>query len=175
MIRAFVPSLAYSVDHPMTPLGGLFFITMGVFVLLGAALPRYRLMLVWIGFAAAGLGLALGWRLAIGLPPPSFLQFGALVIAIALEVAAFRVLMPRLRIEGLRRMLVGALGIVGVHFIVMLPTFGALVAGMGVLCSANAAIAWRVRRYPLGLVWTIDGLVKLGFGAAMLSTSPLFH
>lgn len=170
-----LPSLAYAFRYPMTPLGGVFFMVMGVFVMMGAAWRTRRLQLVSAGFAAAGVGMAACWRLSLDLPAPSILQVAALAIAIGLEIAAFRLVLPRLTPRGERATIAGTLGIVGVHFLVMLPTFGVLVGLLGAACTLNAIPVWRTASYPVALAWAIDGMLKLAFGAAMLSTSPMLR
>ncbi len=166
--------VSYAMRFPMAPLGGLFVGAMGVFIVLGAAVSRLRTVLLWIGFGVAIVAMVTGGRLEIGLPAPTILQVGSLVLAIALEIIAFVILMPRLRPRGDRAVLVGTLAIVGAHFVVMLPAFGPLIAVLGMLCAANAAIAWRASAYPSGAAWFIDGVLKLAFGGAMLLTSSQF-
>jgi hypothetical protein len=120
--------LIYSTLHPMAPLGGLFVATIGVFLILGSFLPAIRLKLTYVGFAAGTVALFLGARLAVGLPAPSHLQVIFLVLAIVLEVAMFIILMPPVRRRGERAVLVATLAIVAVHFWVMAPAFGPLIA-----------------------------------------------
>ena len=165
-------AVAYAMRYPMAPLGGLFVGSVGVFVLLGAAMARYRIALLWLGFGAGIAGLVLGARLQAGLPNPSLLQAGALGLAIALESVALRMALPRLRAVSQRAAMAGCLGIVGLHFFIMLPTFGVLIALLALLCTLNAAAAWRLDRYPLGLAWFADGIFKIAIGSVMLTTSP---
>jgi hypothetical protein len=175
MPTLFAPTVDYAFRYPMTPLGGLFFIAIGVFVVLGALIPRWRMTVLWIGFGAAMIALVVGRRFAKGLPQPGVLPVAALVLAIVLEIVAFRVLIPRLRLRGERALLDGSLAIVGVHFLVMVPSFGPLVGVLGILCLSNAALAWRFVSYPIGHAWFVDGLMKTALGGAMLFTSPMFH
>jgi|GEM_PF-1785264 hypothetical protein len=167
-------SVLYGVQFPMAPLGGLFVATVGVFILLGAVAPRQRMMLTYIGFGAGTLALILGGRLAVGLPRPTTIQVGSLALAIVLEIIAFVVAMPRLRPRGERAVMIATLAIVGIHFIVMTPAFGPLVGVLGILCAINAAVVWRRPSYQLSVAWTIDGLMKLGAGALLIATSPVF-
>jgi hypothetical protein len=164
----------YSTLHPMSPLGGLFVGTIGVFLILGAWLPAMRMGLTYVGFAAGTLALLLGGRLAVGLPAPSHLQVVSLILAIVLEIAMFIILMPPLRLRGERAVLAGTLAIVGVHFWVMAPAFGLLIAALGTLCLLNAAIAWRKSSYRIEAAWFIDGTMKLGVGILLVATSPIF-
>jgi len=162
----------YSQIYPMAPLGGAIVAVMGVFVLLGSALPKLRMSFVYVGLGAATLALLLSGRLAAGLPPPSQLQVGALVVAIVVEFVAFATLMPRIRARGQRAILVSTLAIVGAHFLIMLPAFGSLITFVGTLCVANAAAAWRWTPYRIESAWLIDGVIKLGGGLMLLTTSP---
>jgi hypothetical protein len=164
----------YSTLYPMAPLGGLFVATIGLFLILGTALPTLRMTLTYVGFAAGTLALILGGRLVVGLPAPSRLQVTSLVLAIALEIVMFVLLMPLARRQGERAVLVATLAIVSVHFLVMLPAFGTLIAVLGILCLLNAAIAWRNPSYSIDLAWFLDGGMKLGLGILLVMTSPLF-
>src|SRR5580658_7625230 len=92
----------------MAPLGGAFVAVMGVFVLLGSAIPKLRLTFVYIGFGAATLALILSGPLAAGLPAPTRWQVGWLVVAIIVEFVAFATLMPRMRVRGQQAVLLHA-------------------------------------------------------------------
>ena len=167
--------LAYANHYPMAPLGGLFVGTVGVFIILGATLARYRMPLPWIGFACGIAALILGAPLQAGLPNPSLLQAGSLGLAITLEIIAFRFFMPRFRAAGPRTLITGSLGIVGLHFFIMLPTFGPLIGLLALLCTLNAAAAWKLDTYRSGQAWFVDGLLKIALGGWMLTTSPLMQ
>lgn len=158
----------------MAPLGGLFVATIGVFLIVGARRPAVRMKLTYVGFAAGTLALLLGGRLAVGLPAPSHLQVTSLILAIVLEIAMFVILMPPVRLRGERAVLVATLAIVGVHFWVMAPAFGPLIAVLGTLCLLNAAIAWRKSSYRIEAAWFLDGTMKLGVGILLIATSPIF-
>jgi hypothetical protein len=80
--------------------------------------------------------------------------------------------MPRVRARGQRAVLVLTLAIVGAHFFIMLPAFGSLIALVATLCVANAAAAWRWAYYRTEIAWLIDGLIKLGGGVLLVTTSP---
>ncbi|HKA22021.1 MAG TPA: DUF6609 family protein [Blastocatellia bacterium] len=165
---------SYVLHYPMTPYAGVFVATVGVCVIAGAVLPNHRASLVWIGFAlGAMLLVAFGQIFSTGLHPPSFLQVSFLALAIVLEIAGFRYLMPIMRPRGERATLTATLGIVGVHFLVMLPAFGPLIGGLGFGCTLNAAGLWRIPAYRPRFAWFVDGCLKLVFGTAMIATSPI--
>lgn len=166
--------MTYSQIYPLAPLGGAFVAVMGVFVLMGSAMPRLRMTFVYVGAGAAILALVFSGRLAVGLPPATALQVDSLIVAIIVEFIAFVTLMPRIRLRGHRAVLASTLAIVGAHFLIMLPAFGSLIALVGSLCAANAAAAWRWTDYRTDIAWLIDGLVKLGGGLLLVSTSPAF-
>jgi drug/metabolite transporter (DMT)-like permease len=89
--------------YPMTPYAGVFIATVGVCVIAGALMPNHRSHLVWIGFAlGAMLFVAFGQILSNGLHTPSLFQVSFLALAIVLEIAAFRYLMPIMRPRGER-------------------------------------------------------------------------
>jgi hypothetical protein len=164
--------VTYAQIYPLAPLGGAFVAVMGVFVLLGSAMPRLRMTFVYVGAGAAVLALVFSGRLAVGLPPATKLQVGSLIVAIIVEFIAFVILMPRIRVRGQRAVLAATLAIVGAHFLIMLPAFGSLIALVGTLCVANAAAARRWTNYRTDIAWLIDGLIKLGGGLLLVTTSP---
>ena len=137
-------------------------------------MPNHRARLVWIGFAlGAMLFVAFGQILSTGLHTPSLLQVSFLALAIVLEIAGFRYLMPIMQPCGKRAMLSSTLGIVGAHFLVMLPAFGPLIGGLRIGCTLNAAAFWRISAYRAGFAWFVDGCLKLAVGTAMIATSPI--
>ena len=165
---------SYVLHYPMTPYAGVFIATVGLCVIAGAVLPNYRDNLVWIGFALGTIFcIAFGGILGSGLHPPSFLQVSFLALAIVLEIAGFRYLMPAVRPRGERATLSATLGIVGAHFLVMLPAFGPLIGALGLVCTLNAVGFWLLFAYRAGFAWLVDGCLKLLLGIAMIATSPL--
>jgi dihydrofolate reductase len=156
----------------MAPMGGAFVAVMGVFVLLGSAMPKLRMTFAYVGLGAATLALILSGRLAAGLPAPTKWQVGWLVVAIIVEFVAFATLMPRMRVRGQRAVLASTLLIVGAHFLIMFPAFGPLIALVATLCVANAAAAWRWTHYRTEIAWLIDGLIKVAGGLLLVTTSP---
>jgi hypothetical protein len=157
----------------MTPYGGVFIATVGVCVMAGAVLRKYRDNLVWIGFALGGMLCGFGGILSRGLHSPSLLQVSFFALAIFLEIAGFRYLMPAVRPRGERVTLSATLGIVGAHFLVMLPAFGPLIGALGLACTLNAVGLWRISAYRAGFAWFVDGCLKLVLGMVMIATSPL--
>lgn len=164
----------YAQLYPMAPLGGVFILVVGLFVVAGSVWSRKRLMLMWIGLAGGVIGIVLSGRLAMGLPHPTLVQTGSLGLAIVVEIIAFRLAMPALRPKGERAMLIGSLAIVGLHFLIMLPAFGPMMTILGLTCTASAFLAWRLPRYAIPAFWAVDGLLKCGIGALLIATSPLF-
>ncbi len=63
--------MTYSQIYPLAPMGGAFVAIMGAFVLLGSAVPKARMSLVYLGLGAATLALIFSGRLAAGVPPPT--------------------------------------------------------------------------------------------------------
>lgn len=158
---------------PMIPGGGLFFVPIGICIVLGAFLPRLRMALVWIGMAVGVLAIVLGGNIFKGLPPPTLVQVIFFAMAIVAEVVAFRVFIPRLRTLGDRGVLAGTLGIVGAHFLIMVPTFGAPIFLLAVLCLANASVAYKASMYPVSSAWLVDGVFKMAVGSVMVMASPV--
>lgn len=156
----------------MAPIGGLFLAAFGATLIFGGIFPRFRGRSIWIGFALGVAAAALlGGRLLVP-PPPTAFQLGALALAVALEVAAFVLLLPRLHRAGERAVVAGTLAIVGGHFVLMLPAFGPAIGLLSGLCLANAFILWRSPGYAPGIGWAVDGAIKLAMGAAMVASFP---
>lgn len=150
------------------PLGGIFLVFAGFGVMVGAVSLRYSQPLAWLGIAA-GVTAATVVQLRTGIAPqPSTLQLSSLAAALALEVVAFAVLMPRLYRNGPRAVAAGTLVIVGTHFIVMTPAFGLPIVILAVACIANAVALWRTPSYRIAMAWFVDGLFKLVAGTVMV-------
>lgn len=116
--------LETSYHFSIAPIGGLFLVVMGSAVAVGGLLPPYRVRLLWAGFILGAAAAYLWGHKLYAPPPPTGLQLGFLVTAVALEALAFGFLMPRLYRSGPRAVTAGTLGIVGAHFLVMTPALG---------------------------------------------------
>jgi hypothetical protein len=161
--------------YPMAPAGGLFLVVVGVALCLGAPLPRWRQAASFIGIAVATIAMTLSIaRISAGLPAPTTFAIGALVFAVALEVALFPLVIRRLWPKGQSAVMQGSLALVGAHFLLMAPAFGPPIFVLGLLCMLNAAVAMMSRAIPDSLAWGSDGLLKMALGAVMLHGSPMF-
>jgi hypothetical protein len=172
--RQMLISAEYVREFPLIPGGGLFFMPVGICIVLGSIIPRARMLLVWAGIALGLATRAFGGKYLRGLSPPTLAQIAFFGVAIVAEGVGFRVFIPRLRPSGERKVLLGTLAIVGAHFILMLPTFGLPILVLAMLCLGNAALAWRLPDYPVGAAWCLDGIFKIGVGATMWVASPAF-
>ena len=158
-------------DHySIAPLAGSFLSAVGMAMVLGGLLPRHRNRLLVSGFLMGTVVTFVCGDLLYVPPPPTGLQVGCLVGAVALEAIAFIVLMPRLHQSGPRAAVAGTLAIVGAHFLFMAPALGPGVLLLGVLACLNAAAVWRVQRYPLDAGWFVDGILKVAVGIGMMLT-----
>ena len=158
----------------MAPIGGVFLAAVGATLIVGGFIPRFRQRSIWIGFAMGVIFVTIFEGRLLLPPPPTGVQLGALALAVAVEVAAFAALLPRLHLAGERAVVAGTLAIVGSHFVLMLPALGPAIGVLGGLCTANALILWRSPRYPLGKGWAIDGAIKVALGAFMIASFPGF-
>lgn len=95
----------------------------------------------------------------------------ALAAAITFEVPG-SILMPLMRPRGERAEVAAMLGIVGLHFLIIIPAFGFLIGLMALGCTLNAAAFATLSRYPIGVAWFVDGFFKLTLGLVMVATSP---
>jgi hypothetical protein len=99
----------------------------------------------------------------------------ALAAAIIFEFASFIIVMPRMRPRGERAVVSATMGIVGLHFLIMIPAFGVLIGLVAVACTLNAAAFATLARYAVGVAWFVDGFLKLTLGLAMVATSPAVY
>ena len=153
---------------PMTRPGGLFIAVMGVGVALGGAFPRGRKALLAFGAAFAIIALiVVGPHIQVA--NPSRVQVWFLFGSIALEVVLVRGAFAHYKTAGERKLMLAILLAVGVHFVPMAGAFGPLCAALAIVCMGNAAIGlYLSRSAPLNVLWSVDGFVKILFGAMMM-------
>lgn len=159
----------------MAPIAGLFLAAVGATLIAGGLVPGFRERSTWAGFALGVVCVSLFGGRLLAPPPPTAFQLGALALAVAGQAVAFVVLLPRLHRAGERAVVAGTLGIVGAHFMLMLPAFGPAIGALSLLCIANALALHRSPRYAIRSGWLVDGAVKLALGAIMLASFPGFH
>jgi hypothetical protein len=164
----------------MQPTGGAFLIGIGSGIAVGAgsvamtgALQAF--LAPTLAGAAAGAAFLIAARIwgsgRFGRPSRS--QGWAMTTAIALEIAAFWGLAAAgwFNVWDVRTGMSVALGIVAVHFLVMRVSHGPPMLWLGL-----AALAWIASADMLRLTLPVlilgDGLLKIGFGAAM--ARPMF-
>jgi hypothetical protein len=98
-----IDSVAMPHMFPMIRAGGLFILTMGIGVILGALWPRRRMAMLIAGGAGATLAIILTADLLTRpLGVPSRIQFWALAAAIVLEAVLIRVVVARYKRAGER-------------------------------------------------------------------------
>lgn len=168
-----MPVAATAMAHafPMIRAGGLFILLMGCGVALGSIIPDRRRMLLAAGAGIASIALIVfASRLSVPFGRPTQLQIEALVGAIIFEAVAIRIAVAKYRKAGERPLLLAILFAVGLHFLPMGLAFGPICAGLGVATSLSAATGlWLARSVSLNGLWAADGIMKVAFGAAMLS------
>ena len=150
--------------------GGLFILLMGIGVLLGALLPSRRQLFLMVGAAVATLAIvAFAGRLAAPFGAPTPIQLWFLFGSIAAEGVLIPLAVALYRQAGERALLLAILFVVGLHFLPMAVAFGPLCAALGLaLCSVAGLGLWLRPDISLDRLWAADGLIKMGFGAAML-------
>lgn len=123
-----------------------------------------------VGAATATLAIvAFARPLAFG--APTAIQLWFLFGALAAEGALIPLAVARYRQAGERAVLLAILFVVGLHFLPMAVTFGPLRAALGLaLCAVAGAGLWLRPDLSLDRLWAADGLIKIGFGTAMLFT-----
>jgi hypothetical protein len=162
-------SAAYLAAYPMAPFGGLFIAIVGLGIVLGAPIIRFRNYLLIAGFVAASAGLTFGGRfLSPQAAAPTRLQVAWLIFAIVVEIVLIGLAVARWRGKGERKLQLVILAIVGGHFLLMIPAFGSVMLRLGLATMANAGLALAVPAMPLWLTWLIDGGLKILFGGLMV-------
>lgn len=119
-------------------------------------------------FSATAATVFLATSLTAPFGAPTTFQIGSLFVAVVAEMAALAWVVRGFARQGERPVTIAILVVVGLHFVLMAPAFGPLVAVLGVLAAANATLGSIFPRYPLPALWLADGALKLGFGATML-------
>lgn len=169
-----MPDQTLAHAFPLIRGGGLFICIVGAAMGLGALKFEWRNFFLAGGALIAAAATALfAASLAAPFGAPTILQIGSLVGAVVIEMAALAWAVRTFARKGQRSVTIAILIVVGLHFVLMAPAFGPLVALLGVLTAANAALGLMLPRYSLPTLWLADGALKFGFGAAMLQGQML--
>ena len=164
---------SYAAAFPLSPGCGVFLAIVGLAIVLGGFLRGKWILLAAGGISGTAGAMFAGTELSVGLPPPTRLQLWSLIGAIAVEMVLIRVLAHRLRPLGQRTVNLGMLVLVGAHFLLMIPAFGPLIAGLAVLVILNAVRGWRSPQVSFEAVWVADGFLKLLAGCLLLASRHL--
>jgi len=160
---------AYGEAFPLVRSGGLFVGIVGLAIVAGGLRFGWRNAILGVGAAIATTATAVtAARFAAPFGAPTLFQISDLIAAVALEGAALAWAIPRFRPGGERAITLAILMIVAVHFVLMAPAFGPLVALLGVLAAINAYAGMRFGALSLRAIWVADGALKVAIGAAML-------
>ena len=170
-MTALVSASATPHPYPLIRSGGVFLICVGTGLLFGWIFPKWWARLALVGGVSAVTATALT-AVPLALGTPSTVQIAALVGAVAVEVGLIAYVLRRLRDADGRVRMLSILSVVGLHFVIMGLAFGPLIAALGVLTMANAAVGLRVPAVPLPVVGVLDGLLKIVFGVWMLAFHP---
>lgn len=155
---------------PLVRSGGVFLAIVGASIIAGAAKFQSRYVILGIGVAIASVALALlAYPLAEPFGSPSAIQLISLALAVAFEIIALALLIPRAARSGQRATTTTILGVVGAHFLIMAPAFGPLVVALGLANLGNALLIARRDDYPLPKAWVADGALKAAAGVAMFA------
>lgn len=168
------PLLA-AADHPYPLIrgGGLFLMCVGAGFLTGLLVPKHWIPCAIAGFFAGFVASGLS-ALLPSLGTPSVVQIAGLVGSFLLEAGLLWFVLTRWRDRDERTLGLAIVLVVGVHFITMGLAHGPLIAGLGVLCVANAGLGLLVPAIPLRGAYLVDALLKLGFGVWMFVWHPAF-
>jgi hypothetical protein len=155
--------------------GGLFVLLVGLGIVAGAILGENHLLVPLIVGACLALiaQSVFRGRLVRPLGTPTRVQIAALVSAIVLEIILTGVVAYAFHFRQSRSFWLWILLVVGSHFLIIAVAQGRRLLLLGVLCIVNALAGLWMPNVPLLTFWLIDGLLKIIFGAWMLSTRPL--
>ena len=158
-------------SFPMVRAGGLFILIMGIGVALGGVFSGQRRLFLALGGGAATIAIVLSASvLSRPFGAPSYLQLWALGGSILLEVVLIGYVVATYKRAGERVLLLAILLAVGIHFLPMALAFGPLCVALGISVIANASFGlWVFAGARLKYLWLADGILKMAFGAFMLS------
>jgi hypothetical protein len=161
---------AYGETFPLVRSGGFFVAIVGLAILAGGLRFGWRNAILGVGAAIATIVTAVtAARFAAPFGAPTLFQIGDLIAAVAFEVAALAWAIRRFRPAGERATALAILMIVAIHFVLMAPAFGPLIALLGVLAAINVYMGMRLGALSLRTIWIVDGALKLAIGAAMFA------
>ena len=162
------PVIGSPYSFPLMPGGALFVLIVGLFVVAGGLLGRQIAFLI-AGFVAAGVAMGLfAPRLSAPFGQPATYQVAALIFAVILEAFMISVVRRRLRGGDQRTLIIAILTVVALHFFIMIPAFGWGMLWLSVACIVNVGAAKSIPAYPTNALWTVDGALKVLFGAIIL-------
>jgi hypothetical protein len=162
---------AFTIGYPLRYGGGVFVACVGVGIFVGA-MPGAHGMLAWCVLAGFAAGIILARRVAPRARQhwgvASLAQGRMLTIAIVSEFALFNILgsSGAFAVMGRAAAWEISLAIVGAHFLLMRWSHGRLMLALGVAVLSWLALGVTLR-LSLPAIAMGDGLLKLGFGAAM--------
>ena len=161
----------YAQAFPLVRAGGVFLGIVGMGIIIGGVLPRFRgVTLAVSGAIAAVVTTLLAQRLAAPFGAPTALQLWSLVGAVALELALIPLVVRRFRSKGPRTVTLAVMLVVGVHFLPMALAFGPVMGVLGLLVCIIGVSGLVTPHLPLNVLWGLDGIAKLGAGAVMWFT-----
>lgn len=160
---------------PLMRGGGAFLVAIGLGILVGAfGGRRWRtvLLLVGAGLGVAAMAILGATKIAFdGIGYPAIWQWVVLGVAFVVEAALVNVVVRRIPDVESRRFWLWMLFIVGVHFLVLLPSHGPICGLLALLCMANAIVGLRLPSVDFRVFWAIDGALKIAAGGAMVCAS----
>ncbi|MCE2723582.1 MAG: DUF6609 family protein [bacterium] len=157
--------------YPLMRGGGLMLICIGIgFLVAWFSGSRWYVPAV-IGAVLGLLSTGLAGTFSPPLPAPSSLQISALVLAIVVETVLV-VLVIRRYAADQERLILAVLMAVGVHFFIMIPSFGPAIGALAVLTVANSLAGWHWhKRLSWRLVGCVDSGLKIAVGSWMFLTT----
>jgi len=159
---------------PLMRGGGLFLAVIGLGILVGGVGPAsWRIPALIAGAALGVVAMAVAgitkWAFD-GIGYPAWWQWAVLGVAVLVEGYLVSVVAERYEF-GSREFWLAMLFVVGVHFLLLTFSHGPICGLLAVLCIVNVVIASRVPSMGVGTAWSIDGLLKMTAGAAMVAVT----
>lgn len=159
------------ISRPMTSGGGAFLMIVGAALISAAFMPWSIGGQILIGgFILGALAIVAVSMIGRkrGMPKPPTRDIILVWVAVAVELAAFLIIMPLIPPD-FRISMIVVIAIVGAHFLLMAWSFGPLIVALGLCCLGVAAAGQLVPSIPPAALIGIDGALKLAFGIAMFT------
>lgn len=176
-MNATTTPMAHPYPYPTIRIGGLWFLWIGVVIILASLLTfgqTFNGPIFALGFILGIGGILINRRVRASLAfgETSKRQRTAMWAGVGLQAVLFIILANGFPNLDPRTFWLAALIIVGIHLFPFSLLHGPRAAFLGVLCIASAVLGVLLIGVPFWVFGVIDGVLKLLFGLWMFTTKP---